>query len=1058
MVAVLFLFAASAANAQETGTVVVQVIDSTTNQPLRGAQVHIVDTSIGSLTNEEGRAQLTNVPAGPRAVRVQILGYGVRERPVVVTAGGVTQVTLHVKQEAIALEGVVVTALGIEKAERGLGYAVQSVNAAALERSPEVTLVSSLAGQAAGVSVVTASGRPGASARIVIRGETSFSGSGQPLFVIDGVPISVDLDSQQITNNILAPEQLDYGEAGSRMMDIDPNNIEEISILRGAAATALYGSRAAAGAVIIKTKQGRPGPARYTFSSRVSFDRPILEGYITDYAAGDQGYYCNGMLVGQGGWCQPGYPSNNPSPTTGNNWGPHKDSIPQIVFDSVGEVRFRDARADFYRTGRTLENSLNATGSLPGGFYSFTASHTHQNGIVPASKLDRLNLGANISLDVSSYLRSNTSVSYAVTDNDWQNEGWFGVARTLINLPPTRDIRQAWNPDGTPILWASNTPHPEWLAENEYYGSVTTRWIASQAFMLRVVPGLTLTNRIGLDTYFDDRVRNQNERPWRTALGLTSGSTDQYKITRTQLNNDLTLALDAHRIGEDITVSGLLGTNVYMAESSDLRGRGSNVNIPGFYNISNFSSQTVSGSLATKRRLVGVYSQATIDYRDWAFLSLTGRNDWSSTLPTQNNSYFYPSASLGVVFTDALDFHPSWLQYGKVRISLSKVGSDAPPYRLSTRYEVARGVGADNGIQQFNGPDVRFPFRGQNAYLQSVNLGNPELKPESTREWEGGLELRMLDNRVRFDVSYYDKSSYDQIFSVPSSSSSGFISITRNAGDLSNKGWELSVQARPVQTPDFFWDVRANWSRNKSNVLRLASGVTALQLAGYDWPSIQILEGHGYGVIWGYGWQRNDQGQLLIGDDGFPLLTTDFIPLGDIQPDWLGNLNTSVNYRGFGASALLDVRQGGEIINFETNYTARSGRSIVTAVRGTPYMFDGVNVNTGEPNDVVLTRDQNFFGRVYGFDRHETQVEDGSYVKLREVTLSYAVPRALLARFGMESLVVYATGRNLKVWTDFSSGDPEGSNYGASNAGGAGFRFFTLPQTRAWNLGLRTSF
>jgi TonB-linked SusC/RagA family outer membrane protein len=966
---------------------------------------------------------------------------------------------MHVAQEAIAVQGLVVTALGIEREERRLGYAVQSVGETALARSPEVTLVSALSGQAAGVSVTTASGRPGASARIVIRGETSFSGEGQPLFVVDGVPISVALDTRSVENNILAPEQLDFGEAGSRMMDLDPNNIEEISILRGAAATALYGSRAAAGAIIIKTKQGTPGPTRFTYTSRVSFDEPILNDYlITDWAAGLDGYFCNGRTPDQGGWCQPGYPSNNPAPTTGNNWGPHKDSIPQEVIDHEGEIRFADAREDFYDTGTTVDNSLNARGSLGGGFYNFGVSYVDQSGIVPASKLERLNLSANVTLSLSDRLDTQTSVLYANTGNDFQYEGWFGVARTLINLPPTRDVRKAWNDDGTPVLWGTNTPHPEWVVQNEYTGTETNRWTASQGVSYEIGSGLVLRNLIGLDTYVDERQRYENERPWRTANNQTSGGTDQQKITRTQLNDDLTLSLDGREVGGGLTVSGLLGTNVYTEEYSDLRAIGDDVNIPGFYNISNFSTQRVQGTLTTQRRLIGVYSQATVDYGDWAFLTLTGRNDWSSTLPTNNNSYFYPSASLGIVFTDALGWQSDMLPYGKLRLSVAKVGSDAPPYRLSTRYNVATGIGADNAINQFNGPPLRFPFRGQNAYLQSATLGNPDLKPESTTEWEAGLELRLLRNRARLDVSYYHKSSYDQIFSVPSSAASGYVSITRNAGDLLNKGVELSLLMRPVQTANLNLDLRANFSKNVSEVVRLAPGVRTLLLAGYDWPNVQIVEGHGYGVLWGFGWERNENGQLLIDDEGYPVLSTDFGPLGDIQPDWLANFNAAATYRGLGVSALLDVRQGGDILNFETNYIARTGRGAFTNERGTQTVIEGVNVNTGLPNDVVVTKDRDYYGNLYGFDRHEGQVEDGSYVKLREVTLSYQLPRSLAQPIGLEGMRLFLTGRNLKVWSDFSAGDPEGSNYGSANAGGGAFRFFTLPQTRSFSLGVRAEF
>ncbi|MGH7462615.1 MAG: TonB-dependent receptor plug domain-containing protein, partial [Longimicrobiales bacterium] len=385
----LSLGMAGAATAQQLGTIIGQVNISGTDRPLRGAQVVIVGTSIGGLSNAEGRFTLTNVPLGALTVRVQSLGFGTLDQRVTVAAGAPVTVRFDLKEEALAVEGLVVTAMGIQKSERSLGYAVQSVTAAALARSPEVTLVNALAGQSAGVQVLSSGGRPGAGARITIRGESSFLGGGQPLFVVDGVPISIDTDSKMTAVNVASPHELDFGEAGSRAMDIDPNNIEEISILRGAAATALYGSRAAAGAVIIKTKQGTPGmPARFSVSSRVGFDRPILGGYVTDWAAGDQGYFCNGRVTGQGGWCQPGFPAAAPNPATGLNWGPHKDSIPKIVFDSLGSVRFRDARDDFYETGLTVDNSVGVNGSMAGGNYSLGISNLSQAGITPASKLN----------------------------------------------------------------------------------------------------------------------------------------------------------------------------------------------------------------------------------------------------------------------------------------------------------------------------------------------------------------------------------------------------------------------------------------------------------------------------------------------------------------------------------------------------------------------------------------------------------------------------------------------------------------------------------------------
>jgi TonB-linked SusC/RagA family outer membrane protein len=1035
-----------------TGAVTGRVVKVGTQEPINGAQVFVVGTQLGQITNAQGRYLIVNVPAGSRTIRLQMMGYAADDREVTVTAGGTVSADFEGREQAIAIAPVVATALGIERSERGLGYAVQSLNSSMLDRIPETTLVQALAAQSAGVQVVSSSGRPGAGARITIRGESSFQGSGQPLFVIDGMPVSMDADGPS--------NPLGDGAANTRGMDIDMENIEEISVLRGAAATALYGSRAAAGAVIIRTKQGKAGqPLRFTVTSEVRQDRPIIEGYVTEYAQGERGYYCNGKLPEQGGWCMPGAPGTNPA--SARNWGPHKDSIPQMVFDSVGEVRFRDAREDFYETAHTVTNSVRALGSIGElGTFTFGVSHLNQGDIFPLAKLERLNLNANISMQLSSYLRGNLSVQRINTENAYNNDSWNGFTRTLINLPPTRDIREAWNEDGTPImLTGSNDPHPEWRALNEYYRNDTKRWIVSQQFELSIVPGLRLSNRWGLDTYLTEGQRFENERPWRTAAGLESGETQQRKNHQSTINDDLVLSLDGRRVGETgLTVSGLIGGNLYMREQSEIIGEGEDVTIPGFYNISNFGTQTVEADLPTMRRLVGAYGQMTIDYNDWAFLNLTARNDWSSTLPKHQNAYFYPSASLGLIFTDALGWQSRWLQYGKLRLSYAKVGSDAPPYRLSTRYLSARPQGADNAIQQFSGPDLRFPFRDQNAYFQSTQLGNPDLKPESTVEAEIGLELRLLDGRARADISYYNKSSYDQIFSVPSSAVTGYNSITRNAGDLRNRGIEVTLQGRPIQTQNFHWNVRGNWSRNRSAVLELAPGVTSISLAGYSWPQVRIMEGHAYGVIWGYGWQRNDQGQLLIGDDGYPIRSDEQMELGSVEPDWLANFSSDISYRGIGLSGLLDVRKGGKILNFETQYMVTNGRSIITRTRGTPIVHEGVNINTGQPNTVELIRDQDYYGRVYGFDRHENQIEPAGFIKLREVTLSYVVPAQLLRRFDVQSATLYLTGRNLGVWSDFSMGDPEGDVYGGQNAGGQYFRQFPQPQTRSWLLGVRTNF
>lgn len=1059
------------ASGQQTavGTVAGQVIRADTREPIGSAQVVIVGTELGALTTGEGRFLIRSVPVGTREVRVHSLGFQGDDQTVTVTAGGTATVTIAMSEQAIAVAPIVVTALGITRNEKSLGYAVQSIGEQTLKRIPETNLVNALAGQSAGVSVVSSSGRPGAGSRVTIRGETSFSGTGQPLFVIDGVPVSTSPDGPS--------NALGSGTSGSRAMDLDMENVEEITVLRGAAATALYGSRAASGAVVIRTKSGKQGqPLRFSFNSEMRYDRPIIGGYVTDYTAGDRGYFCNGKRSDQGGWCEPGARFN---PESRWNWGPHKDSIPQIVFDSVGEVRIQDAREAFYRNAMTVTSSLRGSGSMGDlGTYTLGISYLDQEGVNPSSALARLNLNGNVNLKLSDWLSSTTSIQRIRSNNPYGNESWSGINHSLIDTPPSVDLRQGWLPDGSPVMFGSNTPHFEWLTQNEYNQELTNRWIVSQQFSGRIAPGLRLVNSWGLDTYVSEFERFVNERPWRTEQGLASGSTQQRKTTRTTINDDLQLVLDGRQVGESgVTVSALVGGNLYMTESSYVDGNGSEIVIADYYNLSNFSNQTVFANLPTKRRLIGLYSQATVDYKDWAFLTLTGRNDWSSTLPTHANSYFYPSASLGLVFTDALNMESRWLDYGKLRMSVAKVGNDAPAYSLSTRY--ATGVlakGANNSIQQFGGPRIRFPFNGVSAYAQSDQLGNPDLKPESTVETEAGLELRFLRGRARADVSVYSKSSYDQIFRVPSSAVTGYTSIVRNAGDLRNRGIELSLRGRPVQAAGFTWDVGANWAKNRSEVLELAPGVTSIYLAGYSWPQIRIMEGQPYGVIWGYGFKRNcvdfspddsatppchssaPEGALLLGDDGYPIRTDEQINLGSVMPDWTGSLTTELRYRSFGLSALADFRKGGKILNFETQYTVNNGRSKLTETRGTYIVHEGVNIKTGQANDVRLLRDQDYFPRVYGFDRHENHIEPAGFLKLREMTLSYRLPRGVLGRFDIDDATLYATGRNLKVWTDFSAGDPEGDVYGGANAGGQFFRQFPEPQTRSWVIGMRSTF
>ena len=343
--------------------------------------------------------------------------------------------------------------------------------------------------------------------------------------------------------------------------------------------------------------------------------------------------------------------------------------------------------------------------------------------------------------------------------------------------------------------------------------------------------------------------------------------------------------------------------------------------------------------------------------------------------------------------------------------------------------------------------------------MQGNSLGNPVLKPESTTEYEIGADLRFLQGRAMLEFSYYDKKSYDQIFSVSSTPTTGFHSITRNAGDLRNKGWEVTFQTVPFQSPNTRWDLVANWSNNKSEVRELAPGVTNIYLAGYSWPNIRIQRDEAYGVIWGNGFERTEDGQVLIGEDGWPIMDDQLIVLGNVQPDWLGNLYTSFRYGPFRLSGLINHVQGGDVFNFTLNYTVGRGVHNWTLDRGSTFVYSGIRKSTGQPNDIEIVKDENYFRReLGGYLRSENNVEKGTATYLQELTLQYRLPQDILDRVGMGPTQLYVTGHNLAIWTDFSLGDPQGSNYGDTNAGGQYYHMFVAPSLSSFSVGLRTNF
>lgn len=1068
-VGILLLLLVPAAFGQETGTISGVVYDADSDETIPGANVLIVETGEGTATDTNGEFTLSGVTASatPYTLRVTFLGYEPSEELVQVDPGEESFVEINLGQSAVGLEEVVVTALGQTQETRSLGTSMQEVEGEAVQNANESNLVSALSGKVSGVQITNSSGQPGKGSRIIIRGNSSLTGSNQPLFVVDGVPIFNTTDDNPRGALVFT------GGTSNRGLDLDPSVIQDITVLKSASATALYGSRAANGAVIITTKGGQystdTGP-RINVTSRVRWDTPVIDGYQTEYLQGLGGAYRNGLPAGRGGYAEDGG-----SPQTTVSWGPHKDSVSAGVLgdlaaleetsgvdllDENGQIRTYDPREQFYRSGTVAENSIDLSGGSESVNYFLSVGDLRQEGIVPETGLSRTNVLAKFGTQLSDRLDVQTSVNYTRTENKWQREG-NGPTSYLYGLnfaPINFDIEDYEYEDGSQRAWTTSFNNPNWLVENNSYESDVNRFLINANVSYDLLPWLTASERFGLDTYTDTRKGRTNIG----TRGAQPGAMFDQTTSRQQVNSDLTLRAERD-LTDDFRLNLLLGNNInsrtYRNEVLD----GQELNIPGFFNSDNATDLSSSFEEREEKLIIGAYSQATLNFRDYAYLNLTARNDWSSTLPAENNSYFYPSASLSFIFTDAFDFGGSILNFGKLRAAAAQVGNDTDPYNLSTYYLKAN---PSDGVRG----EITFPFRGQNGFQLDPALGNPELKPEETTEYEGGLELGFFADRLRLDAVYYNRRTKDQIFEVPVSGATGFDERLINAGEIENKGVELSLDATPLSTGSFQWNVGGNFSKNSSEVVELASGVDNIFLFGFTSIQTRILpEEDGYGVLWGSRYKRHgdlpeaeqfegvSDDALLIDDEGYPIQADEIGEIGNVQPDWTGSLRSSLSWKGLSLSGLLDIRQGGDVLNFDQFYSVYYGTAEVTENRGTEKVWEGVNANTGEPNDEPVLRDGPYYRGFYT-NTYENFVEDGSYVKLRRLSLSYALPQGVLVRLGgaLRSASVMATGRNLWISSDFSYRDPEGSL--AGNGNGQGFYHAVTPGTRSYSLTLSLGF
>ena len=1057
------------------------VKDESSNEALPGVAILVENTTNGVFTDIAGKFSIS-VPGNDAVLVFNMLGYAVKK----VAVGDQSNLDVSL-ESSFNLDEVIVTALGIPREKKALGYSAQELGGRDITNARETNLVSSLSSKIAGLNVNNSSGAAGASAFLVIRGPNSISYNNQPLFVIDGIPLD---NSQNSSSNPLNGRNgyLDSVANSNRMIDIPQEDIESITVLKGAAATALYGSLAGNGAIVITTKRGKAGKGG--------------KGMNVNVNSGWEWSQYNKMVPLQNRWLQ-GSDGEYLDPATNysGSWGPLGDTMVFVADNSykydkngyltgINQVPGGASTKpfspynnvdDFYRTGFKHNYSVDFGGATDAADYFFSAGYEDQDGIVPKNTFSKYNIGFNGGLKLTDKVSARSSIRYIRSGGTRIEQGSnvSGVMLGLLRTPPSFDNSNGFGEDGADNEAAymyengqqrryrdvSGYDNPFWTVNQNPLQDKVNRIIGNLELEYKANDWLRIMGRGGMDQYTD--YRNQH-----FAIGsrqFTAGQITENTFQNSILNFDL-FAFINKKLSDDINMNLTLGENWYENKSTQVYVQGDGLTIPNFYDVSNASSfYAYNQDIWTRSR--SHYAMAELSYQTWLYLTLTGRVDKSTTFNPENWSYFYPSASLGFVFTDALDLESKAFSFGKLRLSYGKVGNASPEaYQVTTTYS--------GGFIQDGWTDgVIFPFNGIAGFELENVKGDPNLGPEFGKEFEVGLDLKFLQNRAGIDVAYYNNENVDIIIPVPVAPSSGFDAEYTNAASMTNKGIEIQAFGRPVQTQSGFnWDIMVNWAKNTNEVTDLADGVENIFIGGFEGSSIRAVAGQPYGSIFGFGFYRDASGALVIGEDGYPILDPEERAFGSAQPDWTMGIRNTFSYKGFSLAAQLDIRQGGVMWNGTRSALYFFGTHADTEIRDDETVFAGNvatyddegnlildsagNPVTGGSNGQSVPTDENWlaFGNGNGFIGSNTEdfIEETSWVRLRELTLSYRLPGKMVDKTPFNSIEVTVYGRNLWLSTDYTGIDPETSLAGSRNE--QGMDYFNMPNTKSYGLGLRLSF
>lgn len=1029
---VLFVFVSGLTLMAQTRVITGTVTSAVAGEgPIPGVTVMVKGTTVGALTDANGKYSIT-VPTDATTLVFSYIGMKSKE----VAISGRTVIDGNLESDLIGLNEVVVTALGIAKEKKALGYSVQDVKGDQLTKAKETNVINSLQGRISGAQITSASGAVGASSRIIIRGVSSLSGNNQPLFVVDGIPIS---------NTNFGGTSTEGTNRGNGAADINPDDIETLTVLKGANAAALYGSRAGAGVIVVTTKKGKKGEKlSVNISNTTTFETPLrLPSFQNKYGQGNGGQFA--YVDGAG---------NGVNDGVDESWGPQLDiglMIPQFsspvnvdgTIQPTPWISHPNNVKDFFDTGNTVSTNVSLTGGSEKSNFRLSFTDLRQKGMVTNTDLNKRTLAFSASSNPIDKLTFSASGNYVNTFSD--NQPGYGYDANNVMQQFTWTGRQVdysllrakqRNADGSIYNWNHNYHNNPYMTLYDNLNVLRRdRFFGTAMVKYQILPYLSAYVRTGGDIYnnFSSSRRFVGDMDYPT--GYYSETVDLFR----EVNSDFLVAFDKE-IATDLNLSLNFGGNRMDRVTQQNVGTAPELAVPGVYNVANSAVTPTVSNRYTSKRINSLLGFGQLGYKNEIFLDFSLRNDWSSTLPEANNSYLYPSVSVSGVITDIFGIKSNVLSFAKIRGSWAQVGMDTDPYSLEPT--VAFGEGWNAGTKLLN------------LYVPNT-LPNTTLKPQKNESIEIGADMRFFLDRVGIDITYYNQKSINQIVDIATSAASGYIAKTVNAGRIDNKGVEVQLMLTPVKTNDFRWDITLNYARNRNKVVELAEGIEQFLLGSYWSMQVLAIPGGAYGVLYGYDFDRAPDGSIIY-TNGLPT-QGDLKALGNATPDWLGGMLNEFTYKGWNASFLIDTKQGGDLYSMTTTWGRYAGALEETLIGreggivGKGVMSDG---NGGYVPNTIVAGAEAFNKAAYVSDVAYSSVFDASYIKLREIKVGYTFRNS--PKLPIKDINVSFVGRNLAILsTTVPHIDPET----AFNSGNVqGLEFGQLPSARSMGFSIGCKF